>query len=363
VSNAIAITGLGCTTPVGLSVRATCAALRAGIARMTEFEGWEEDGPGPPGDLVAGRVPLEQLLRKTDEQWPGHERWNLPPPRPHLLIKGDEARLAEIGVPAAEEAWADAGGPDGRVGLYLGLDDEDEGSGLSAALARALDVEFYLQRADRFGRAAGLVALHHAAEHLRQGRVDVALVGAVDSCLRRASLARLQESGALRSADNPQGVIPGEAAVFLVLQSDSRQPRAHILGSAMAEEPTAGTDQANRGEGLSQALRRAREAAGQFVSRPLVVCDLNGDRYRTLEWGLVNVRVLGDVRSIPGGPASSDVWHPADCIGDTGAASGGVSVMTAVTAMRKGYAGADRALVWGASDGPLRAAAILSVES
>jgi hypothetical protein len=30
--------------------------------------------------------------------------------------------------------------------------------------------------------------------------------------------------------------------------------------------------------------------------------------------------------------------------------------------MRKGYARADRALVWGASDGPLRAAAVLARE-
>lgn len=357
----IAITGVGCVSPVGLSAEATCAALRAGIPRMLEFEGWDDPGPAPP-EMVAGRVPLEHLTGTAAEKWPGHERWNLKLPKPHLLIAPDESRLEDLARPAAAEAWAQAGAPQGRVGLYLGLDDADSGTALGRALAQTLGVSFAVSRGDKLGRAAGLAALHRAARHLAEDRVDVALVGAVDSKLRREPLARGLEAGVLRSPANPAGAIPGEAAAFLVLRRGASRACGWLLGSALAEEPTANTEEASRGEGLTRAVREARAAAGGFANRPLVICDLAGERYRTLEWGLVNVRALGDVEPAPGGPASVDLWQAAECTGDTGAASGGVGLVWALTAMRRGYARADRALVWGSSDGPLRAAAVVAME-
>lgn len=360
--SATAITGIGAVTPVGLSAATSCAALRAGISRLLEFEGWDDLGPVPDEGIVAGRVPLERLRGVAEEKWPGHERWNLKLPRPQVLIAPDATRLVDLALPAAEEAWAEAGSPQGRVGVYLGLAAEDSIDPLVEALAGALGVNFAVERGDRLGRAAGLAALHRAARHLREDRVDVALVGAVDSRLRRDVMAGMREAGTLRDPEHPAGVIPGEAAVFVVLQAAADRPLGWLLGSAVAEEPTAGSDDPNQGRGLTKAIRAAREAAGGLEKRPLIVCDLNGERYRTLEWGLVGIRALGDLHSEPAGPESSQLWHPADCIGDSGAASGGVSLAWAMAAMRKGYARADRALVWGASDEVLRAAVILAAE-
>jgi 3-oxoacyl-[acyl-carrier-protein] synthase-1 len=359
----LAITGLGAVTPVGLSAPATCAALRAGIGRLLPFEGWDDSGAVPDDGVVAGRAPLEWLRGDAEQEWPGHARWNLKLPRPQVLIAPDAARLADLALPAAEEAWARAGAPRGRLGLYLGVAEEDEPRALAGAIREALGVSFATERADRLGRAAGLAALHRAARHLREDRVDVALVGAVDSRLRRDVLERMKEAGTLRDPDHPAGVIPGEAAVFLVLEPSDRagRPLGTLLGSAIAEEPTAATGEPNQGRGLTQAIRGARAAAGDLAKRPCIVCDLNGERYRTLEWGLVSVRALGDLHSEPGGPESAQLWHPADSIGDSGAGSGGVAVAWATTALREGHARASRALVWGASDGPLRAAAILGI--
>lgn len=363
----LAITGLGCVTPVGLSVEATCTALRAGITRMLEFEGWDDDGELPDPPFPAGRVPLERFDPAPDEAWPGHERWNLRLPRPRLLVAPDARRLVELAVPAAEEAWAwcgRAGRAESGVGCYLGLAEEDDGAPVAEALAAALGVRFAVTREDRLGRAAGLAALHRAARHLREGRVAVALVGAVDSRLRRTAIEAMAEAGTLRSDENPVGVIPGEAAAFLVLEPPGagRRTRQRLAGSAVAEEPTAGTGEPCRGDGLSRAIRRALAEAGTPEHRPLVVNDLNGERYRTLEWGLANVRALGSLAPPPGAPPDVDMWHPADCIGDSGAASGGVDAIWALHALRAGYAHAERALVWGASDGPLRAAAMLARE-
>jgi len=327
---AVDLTGLGAVTPVGLSAPATCAALRAGVPRMLTFEGWTDDGPDPNPEFVAGRVPMERLLGLVEEKWPGHERWNLTLPRPHVLIEPDATRLLTLAPPAAEEAWDAAGRPAGRAGIYLGLDENDSATAVADAVGDRLNKTFELVRGDKLGRAAGLASLHRAARHLAEGRVDVALVGAVDSRMRRASIARQIDRGTLHHDKNPAGVIPGEAAAFVVLQP-----------------------------GLTLALRKARERARRLEAWPRIVCDLNGDRYRALEWSLVVVRALGD---LPEGPASGPEWLPAEWIGDTGAASGLVGVIWAVTAMRKGYARASQALVWGASDGPLRAAAILSTE-
>ncbi len=358
----IAITGLGAVTPVGLSIPATCAALRAGVPRMLTIAGWNDMGPLPPEDLVAGRVPMEWIRNDALTDWPGHERMGMELPQPHLLLSPDDVRLAEMAVPAAEEAWTDAGRPEGRVGLYLGLPEDDDGRAIAAAVAEALGLRFELQRGDRLGRAAALAAIHRAVRHLGEGRVDVALVGGVDSLLRRDTLASLAAAGALRSDDNPAGVIPGEAAVFLVLQggTSARNARAWIAGSALAEEPTTGTDEPNKAVGLTQAFRKARKTAPAYASRPLIVCDLTGERYRTLEWSLALVRALGDLHLSPETPKGAELWHPADCVGDTGAASGALSVAWGAVAMRKRYAFSKHVITWGASDGSLRACVLLA---
>jgi 3-oxoacyl-[acyl-carrier-protein] synthase-1 len=357
---AIDVIGMGAVTPVGLSAPATCAALRAGIPRMLEFEGWTDDGPDPDPVFVAGRVPLEHLLGTVTQEWPGHERWNLKIPKPHVLIEPDAARLLALAPPAAEEAWDQAGRPAGRAGIYLGLDEHDSATAIADAVGDRLGKTFDLVRADKFGRAAGLAALHRAARHLADGRVDVALVGAVDSRVRRDAIARQVERGTLHGEKNPMGIIPGEAAAFVVLQAAGMaRPLARLSGTAVAEEPTAGSDSPNQGEGLTLAVRKARSRGRAFETWPRIVCDLNGDRYRALEWSLTSVRALG---GLPEGPASGPEWLPAEWMGDTGAASGLVGIVWAVAAMEKGYARAEQALVWGASDGPLRAAAILSLE-
>jgi 3-oxoacyl-[acyl-carrier-protein] synthase-1 len=182
--------------------------------------------------------------------------------------------------------------------------------------------------------------------------------------VRPEALERRREAGILKSDDHPQGILPGEGAAFVVLEREAPpgvRARGRVHGTGVAEEPTVDTDAPNAGVGLTRALRAARAAAGgaDFATFPRVVCDLNGDRYRAMEWAYVLVRALSDLKDPAPGPGQTERWHPAECTGDMGAASGVVNLVWAQTAMARGYAGSDRALVWGASDGPLRAAAVL----
>lgn len=367
----VAITGIGAVTPVGLSAITSAAALRAGISRSGPFHSSRRDTHrGHDKPATGGRVPLEWLSGgPAAEEWPGHERFGVEPPPPaHLIIDDGEERLALLAAPALGEAWARAGGagaPPSDWGVFIGLpEDADDAcrAALERALANALDgfrpslLEFIPQ-----GRAAALAAVHRARRALASGRIAGAFAGGVDSLIRPSSYARLLAADRIRDAEfNPQGVAPAEAAAFLVLEARARgaKPLAWLEGDGVANEPTAGSDSPNLAVGLTRALRGAREGVRLSVL-PLVICDLNGDRGRALEWALGSTRALGDLRW--GGPESTsgETWHPADCFGDCGAASGAVDCAWAIEALEAGYARSETVLIWGASDGALRAAAIL----
>ncbi len=368
----VPITGCGLVSSVGLSAPATCAALRAGVARITPLE--LDDSHGTVGDApppAGGRVPLEWFEGgPIEEEWPGHERFGAPLPAPeHLTIEDGVDRLIRLAVPAAVESWARAGGegsPPADWGLYVGVDSEEDSESLpllSEAVSAALG-GFQPRVVDLlpYGRAAGLAAILVASNAIENGQVSGAIVGGVDSLIRPSVRARLSEEEVLKDPEtNPQGILPGEAAAFLVLERSTQgRPTLSILaGAGAAQEATVGTGDPNQGEGLTQALWAARSMAG-IKESPLVICDLNGDRYRALEWGLAMTRALGGLPHRPDVRGSGDFWHPADCTGDTGAASGILGCIWAMDAMEKGYGGGDQVLVWGASTGPLRVAAVLA---
>ena len=358
----VAITGMGAVTPVGLSAPATAAALRAGIARLGAIASTQVEAEyGERQPATGGRVPLEWLNGgPRDEQWPGHERWqfDLPPPE-HWLVPDGPERLIDMAAVAANEARA------GRNlsrdwGLFLGLGEDEREAEIAAGVRSALgDWQPRMTEVIGRGRASGLAAVHRAVEEISAKRITGALVGGVDSLVRPSVYERLADAGVIKDADeNPQGVNPGEAAAFLVLEAKDGEVLARVRGTGIAEEPTAGTDKPNESRGLVAAIRAARTT---LKDRPLTICDLNGDRYRALEWGIALIRALGDLRWRDGVAPADEFWHLADCIGDTGAASGVLKCVWAVESLRKEYSVAGDVLVWGASDGKLRGATVITI--
>lgn len=364
----IAITGVGALTPVGLSAPASFAALRAGVARMGEIETLKVEGETlDKVAAVGGRVPTEWFQGGPVEwEWPGHDRFGVaPPPAPERLVAPGATRLLELAAPAALEAWRSAvpgGKASGPVGFYLALDESDEPEPVARPLIGALGLQASVIRVASSGRAGGLQVIEGAMRDLAAGTVKLALVGGVDSLVREASLRRLAASKMLKSDRNPQGTIPGEAACFIVLErpesatARGARPLARLLASTSRTEPTAGGGEANRAEALSEVLRWVRRESALRVP-PLVICDLNGDRYRAMEWSMARLRAFGDLEG------DLPLWHGADCIGDSGAASGVLNAGWAVAAFQRGYAGRDRVVVWGASDQGARAAVVLAPAS
>jgi 3-oxoacyl-[acyl-carrier-protein] synthase-1 len=219
-----------------------------------------------------------------------------------------------------------------------------------------------VQEAIQGGRASALYALHRACDEIRAGKLTGALVGGVDSLIRPSVHAVLGEAGVLKDVDeNPQGIVPGEAAAFVVLEARPKPAGvlACVAGTGIADEPTLRTQKPNQGEGLTAAVRMAKKGTTGMTARPLSVCDLNGDRYRALEWGFAQTRALADLTWKDGGPGTEDTWNPAEYLGDTGAGACAVCTVWAIEAIRLGCAPTREVLLWGTSDSPLRAAAIL----
>lgn len=360
----ICISGGGACTPVGLHAAATCAALRAGIANLTELATMFVSGEVMHREpLVGGRAPTEWLDGEPEEEeWPGHERFGFraPPPLTAIVEPGVE-RILELLRVALGDVSADAdlsAVPTDRYRVYLGLNESEPVDVVRDELRGTLGGS-----AERFivecsGRAAGLSLLKRALDDMNANVCDGALVGGVDSLIREPVAKRLNGERRIKSNREPQGLIPGEGAAFIYLESEARArqrgqtPMARVLSAALGDEPSAMRELANRGTGLSTALRRAR-AEAPLSRMPLVICDLNGERPRHLEWMLAGARAFGDLEG------DLEIWHPADCIGDCGAAAGPLSLLWGAVALSRGYAPAAPAAVWGASDGGLRAAAIL----
>jgi 3-oxoacyl-[acyl-carrier-protein] synthase-1 len=313
--------------------------------------------------MVGGRVPTEWLYGEPEEEkWPGHERFGLrpPPPRNTRVPPGID-RVLELTRLALAEIRHDADldrVSSGRYRVYLGLNELEPADLVLDEVRASLGGEPKRYTAEAGGRASGLSMLERAVRDLREGRIEGALVGGVDSLIRAPMAEKLDAAGRIRSATAPEGFRPGEAAAFVYLETAQEAARrsrtcyATVSAAAVAQEPSAGTEQPNRATGLATALKAARRQA-ELEVMPLVVCDLNGERPRAHEWSLAGTRALGNLHG------EREVWHPADCIGDSGAAAGVVDLVWAAMALRRGYAPMPRALVWGASDGALRAAAVL----
>jgi 3-oxoacyl-[acyl-carrier-protein] synthase-1 len=202
------------------------------------------------------------------------------------------------------------------------------------------------------GNAGVMLALQQAAAALAEGRHRVCVVGGVDSLLHTPFLDHLDEEGRLKTAATAGGLIPGEGAAFVVIEPD--QPgaasRAHTLArftpprfAKESESP----DGKNPGRG-SAAAQVLRQTVADALCPPgrihRVLTDLNGERWRFLEWALASNPALVDL------PPDWRLWHPADCFGDTGAATGAMHLCLAVRAFERNYAVGDGIVIFNASE-------------
>jgi 3-oxoacyl-[acyl-carrier-protein] synthase-1 len=212
------------------------------------------------------------------------------------------------------------------------------------------------------GRAAALCALELALDALERDPSRPVVVGAVDTYLDLRLLGSLDCEGRILGTWVMDGFIPGEGAAFLVLaapetagQIGGRAQSVTVEAAASAADPghRTGTEPA-RAEGLAQALEILRNRLRSAVD-PVgtTFAGLNGESFDAKSWGVARLRHQDFFAP------HMELAHPADCFGDTGAATGAILLSLAAHALEAGDR-AGPAFVWAASDGESRACALMS---
>ena len=357
------------TSPLGDDAIEACAAARAGITRIAELANLD----------FAGDVAF------------GAETMDGPPTVSGSVVRGigdtfvGVARALLLGGPAIDEVLRRRAldpAERGRTGLVVNLSDHfvldadaraRPGEALPSvawrrsteSLASRLAGPRQLAPAARqsivcFGGNAGLAAaVQEAGKMITAGWVDRCIVGAIDSRAEAGFLKAAARLRLLRTADNPVGLIPGEAAAFMLLERPADAARSGAPALATIAGLSAGNDPADllaeetapSGEALADVLRAAL-AGGPGVA--FSIGDLNGTERRSIEWGNALVRLRQDSR-LPDCP----VWLPGIPFGDTGAAVGPLGVCMAVRGFARRYAPGPAAVIWLSSESGAKAAMVV----
>lgn len=340
------IVAVGMTTPVGLDAQRAAAAIRAGICRSAETSFENEDSEPQVMSLVG------------DEYLPV-----LHPALPEVGRAAATARTIQLGTYALAEACAPCPIP---PPLLLALREEDgidqiEGPAFIRDLATQARVELDLRnsRLYRQGGAAGLFALRDAMALLASDRVPCVLVGGVDTMTDPGQLRELDREGRLlgRSID---GFIPGEGAAFLLLTSPSTrrrlrlEPFASVVGVGLGSETGHRySSEPYRGDGLDAAFKDLFASLPTTIGKvETVYAGFNGESLPSKEWGVAYLRSNRRFAENP------RIEHPADCLGDAGAALGPIMLGLAAIGIRRAYR-KPPLLVWSTSDREPRGAAML----
>jgi 3-oxoacyl-[acyl-carrier-protein] synthase-1 len=350
VTSPVVITAAHLATGLGLGAYETYAAVRGGLAAFKQ-SGDFVDVEGQP--VATAEFPLLEGLTDDQELETRLERlveFSLGRIRAQLNLPEWAHRRVVIllGVPSPE-----------RPGLWLGDDDQHDETHMRVRLLQACARQheaFGMATRSALvpgGNAAIFAAIRWGMEELGRDPTAIVIAGGCDSLVESQVVDWLDLHGRLKSAGfgTQHGVIPGEAVGFFALETRASSSRraaeaiARIDGLGLAVEPAPpARDAPSTGDGLTAAVKGALQSSGSAdAGLSWVVGDLNGEFERSRQWALAEARCLRAQ------DAQRRLWHPADCIGDTGSAAGVVNVVFAALGLQHGHAESS-ALVFGLDD-------------
>ena len=340
-SQPIAIVSSGMVSGVGLDVPSSCAAIRCAIDNFQETR-FKDSG----GEWVIGSmVPLEK-------PWSGI------------------TKLAKMASIAARECMSvlDPIPPD--IPLFLCVAEQDRPGRI-----QGLDDQLFLEIEDELGyrfsqedslvfphgRVGTAIALQYARKLIYENCYPYVLIAGVDSLLVGATLSALEERYRLLTSKNSNGFIPGEAGSAVLmsrpLPGSKFQLVCNGLGLAI-EKATIDADIPFRADGLVSAIKHALvDAECEMADLDFRITDSSGAQYYFKEAALALTRTLRTRKE------HFYIWHPADCIGEIGAAIGPVLLSVANAASQKDYAYGRNILVHVGNDAGQRGAVILNFQS
>jgi 3-oxoacyl-[acyl-carrier-protein] synthase-1 len=304
------VAGVGMITAVGADAEMTAAAVKAGVGAYQETAYFDKAF----NKIKMALVPEGVFADCLDEE----------------LLQGDltskQARMLQLAknalsdlvssIPEGLEAPLFIAGPESVDSTELGINqlflENVEGQS-------GIKIDKQSSRVISTGRAGSLSVINLAFRYFENSPQDYVVVGAVDTYYDKQTLDSLDKRDRLLCGPATDGFIPGEAAVFLLLsrvknEKDSEAVCFYEAGSGF-EKGHLYSDEVYTGDGLSEACSMAINNT-DVTKIKSVYASLNGESHFAKEYGVAMTRNSGVLAE------NVKTFHPADCVGDLGAATG-----------------------------------------
>jgi 3-oxoacyl-[acyl-carrier-protein] synthase-1 len=339
----LVITGVGSVTPIGTGALPAMHLIRCGLSRLAL-----QPIPDRVGQwITGGEVPtfIPQLHEHRLERMA----------RLAFLQAVNQAFTGPVDAPVRLGVLT--GAPEAnRPGWFFPHPAYDPGAWLPPGGRMTVEHSQTLP----WGSCSAQGSLAKASEILARGGITACVIGTADSLLQLRIVRWLEDHRRLKCSYVNDGLMPGEAAGFLVVERAAAAAARHapvlarVLSTAgQMEEASILTDQPNTAIALTRAVRTALTDAGlKSAELGSVWGDLNGESYRSREWAFSEVRV-----QLPG---SVELIHPADTQGDLGNATDASLLALATMAQAAGWSGGRPSLVFSGSDRGIRAVTVLA---
>jgi 3-oxoacyl-[acyl-carrier-protein] synthase-1 len=333
----------GARTPLGFNAESTAAAVRAALSNFAEF----------PFIMTNGEPVITSADTKLEPSLEGRER----------LVPMIESALDDVvqqlghGSPYRGTCYLLLALPEARPGFSD--DDADWTAHNVAARFRAAGWQVRNGIMGR-GHAGAIAAIQRVVQESSRGTEGIFLIVGADSYHHADTFTWLEQNRRFAEPMIRSGFIPGEGAGCLALTSSELrrnlglQPLAILSGVGTAQEALLrDSETGSFGAGMTRAVLGATE--GLQLPQDAVdtlYSDINGERYRSEEWGFVAINTHSLWKSL-------EYESPGSSWGDVGAAFGTLAGVLAVQAYRRGYASGPRTVVMAGSDSGLRGAMLL----
>nr|WP_319490556.1 hypothetical protein [uncultured Desulfobacter sp.] len=337
----LAVQTCGIICHAGLTAPAACAAIRCGLNNFSETRFMDGNGEW----IVAAEVPLETPFR-------------------------GRTKLIHMAAMAIQEALSNLTEDEIRTtSLILCLPEMDRPgrmTDIDQSLLQEIEEVTGFQFAGSStliaeGRVGGVTAIKLAHELMHAGKTSRVLIAGTDSYVTAATLAAFEKEDRILTGKNSNGFISGEAAaaVLLVPAQSARNAAITIKGIGFgSEQAHIRSEHPQRAQGMVQAVKAALSMAEcELGDLDYRICDVSGEQYYFKEAALVLSRILRKRKE------EFDIWHPAECIGETGAAILPVILAVASAAAAKGYAKGNGVLCHFSNDNGQRAAIVVQAKT
>lgn len=305
----LAITAANSITAVGHDGRMTAAAVRAGVSRLSECDEYLDSDDNP--------ITVARIRDIEDDN------------------QDTASRISSIASQCLEDLlgdyFQDRASRPSKAHLFLGVASGDrpgpryEESSLYPLLMVIKDwVDTVELEVVPQGNASMPYSISQAAELIESDPATLCIIGGIDSLLKASTLNWFEQAGRLKSVSygRHQGLIAGEAVGFTIIEDQAQAEQANrpilaritSLGLAEESSPRA-SGSPSRNSGLTDACHAALNGIQDKEIRALFG-DLNGENSRAVEWGMADMRCFKERHD------QLQLWTPANCYGDIGAASG-----------------------------------------